>query len=220
MASEKSSLYSSGPNLDASSIEYIGIPRFHALVLAASLYTFGVAVMYSLLAALTSSCTDRNEPAEPSRSIPVVRWASSQSTRSNDMPARFWARTTASMLWYVENTTVIESGSGLSPADIRSGSVVTGISISLSGMSVFSPWLTLGSEHTPTYECGIIFCSAQYRMVCRINEMDGTAYSTSPPFPTISSAILSEVSVLPVPQAIIIWPRSSRFAVTVSTASR
>ena len=55
MASEKSSLYSSGPNLDISSIEYMGIPRFPALVFTAPLYTFGVAVMYSLLAAFRSS---------------------------------------------------------------------------------------------------------------------------------------------------------------------
>ncbi len=38
--------------------------------------------------------------------------------------------------------------------------------------------------------------------------MDGTRNSTDPPAPTSSSAILSEVKVLPVPQAMMSLPRS------------
>ena len=38
--------------------------------------------------------------------------------------------------------------------------------------------------------------------------MEGTMNSTDPPAPTSRSASLSEVNVFPVPQAMIIWPRS------------
>ena len=94
---------------------------------------------------------------------------------------------------------------------ILRSSVLTPISISMIGMSVFSECDTLESEHTPTYDCSMVQCSDQYRIAWRISDMDGTAYSISPPAPTMRSAIRSDVRVLPVPHAMMSCPRSDCF---------
>ena len=77
MASEKLSLYRTGPYTlldatDSSSIEYSVASSCAARVFAAGLYILGVAVMYILLRAriLSSSCTNvKDDPC----SMPVVR---------------------------------------------------------------------------------------------------------------------------------------------------
>ena len=67
---------------------------------------------------------------------------------------------------------------------------------------------TLRSEQTAKVRRGISASAPQFRMDCANSEREGAANSTRPPRPAISSAIRNDASVLPVPQAIIILPRS------------
>lgn len=107
-----------------------------------------------------------------------------------------------------------------------SGSVVAGTARSWALMS--SPpvrlW-TCASEHTGTACSSSSQFADHSRKVCDSNEIDGTRNSSvaAPPFSAASrSAILSEVNVLPVPQAMISLPRSrvASPASTLSTAVR
>ena len=153
---------------------------------------------------LSLSCMIVN--ADP-RSTPVVRCASSHNTKSNCSPDSSWALATTSMLWYVVNTTVILELFRRIFGAMRLSSVLTPISISMMGMSTL-PCDTVLSEHTPTYPGDMVCSSAHERMAWRISDIDGTAYSTRPPLPTIRSASRRAVSVLPVPHAMMSWPRS------------
>ena len=94
-------------------------------------------------------------------------------------------------------------------APILCGSVVTGHSSSEIPMSSFSlrpP--AVGSEHTTRHNSGRVVCRSHSRRAWETSAMVGAAKRMRPPAPTVCSAILRDVKVLPVPQAMMRRPRS------------
>ncbi len=128
--------------------------------------------------------------------------------------------------WYVENTTVIRCRAWR-PAAVRAtsvaASVVAGSVRSMVDMPVssltFRPTRT--SEHTANGRMSTAALAIHSRRLWLSSWIDGTRKSTLLPSPASCSAILSEVKVLPVPQAMISLPRScfARPSATAESAS-
>ena len=69
----------------------------------------------------------------------------------------------------------------------------------------FPAWM---SEQTAKVARGTAASFAHSRTDCESRLIEGTMNNTDPPAPTSRSASRSDVNVFPVPQAMIIWPRS------------
>ena len=144
-------------------------------------------------------------------SAPVVRWASSNSIRSNlqFMSCLSSASDTLATELYVEKTTRMPPLLSILLSSLLMSCIfVEG----LIGISVIDPCSSFAaelSEHTAMYWCCMVWLSAHSLIAWGMRESDGTRYSTSPPWPAIRSAMWSAVSVLPVPHAMTILPRSA-----------
>ena len=109
-----------------------------------------------------------------------------------------------------------------SPASVRASTLVVG-GIGKSYGAAFSPSIGLpavASEHTANGRIGTSHSAVHSLSDCDTSAMEGAKNNTALPAPACSSAIRRAVNVLPVPHAMISFPRSDspKPARTFSTA--
>ena len=195
-----------------------------AFDLELSLYSLGVAVIYSLFldSIISLLCTLTKLLSSSSFKVtPVVLCASSQIIKSkipkslSFFNSSFWALAMVSIDWYVENTTFIPFlcliFSNL--FTIFSISVVAGKAKSITLVMLLSIAFFFEIFESEQIHIGYNFVLISMSFdhswrVCPKREIDGTKNNTNPFLFVSFSAIFKEVKVFPVPQAMINLPLS------------